>query len=171
MEKQPVSAQPLLSNGARGQKGATAVADAVESPRTAGFDLWEDAQPEKDVRCCSRCCGVSWRFGVVLVAALSVAAVGGFFLFSHRTICAGPSRPPSLFASHELSSFRITPCTEKPEPATGSKAIGKSSCGASPGCAHLVGECCPTKEGMLLACCSDDHAPPAPPPAPPSPPP
>ena len=38
MVKQPVSAQPLLSNGARGQKGATAVADAVESPRTAGFD-------------------------------------------------------------------------------------------------------------------------------------
>ena len=85
MEKQPVSAQPLLSNGARGQKGATAVADAVESPPTAGFDLWEDAQPEKDVRCCSRCCGVSWRFGVVLVAALSVAAVGGFFLSSRRT--------------------------------------------------------------------------------------
>ena len=83
MVKQPVSAQPLLSNGARGQKGATAVADAVKSPRTADFDLWEDAQPEKDVRCC----GVSWRCGVVvvLVAALSVAAVGGFFLSSHRT--------------------------------------------------------------------------------------
>ena len=81
MEKQPVSAQPLLSIGARGQKGATAVAHAVESPRTAGFDLWEDAQPEKGVRCC----GVSWRFGVVLVAALSVAAVGGFFLSSRRT--------------------------------------------------------------------------------------
>ena len=162
MEKQPVSAQPLLSNGARGQEGATAVADAVESPRTADFDLWEDAQPEKDVRCCV----VSWRFGVVLVAALSVAAVGGIFLFSHRTICAGPSRPPSLFASHHLSPFRIAPCTEVPEP-----AVGKPSCGANPGCAHLVGECCPTKEGMLLACCNDDHAPPAPPPAPPSPPP
>ena len=75
MEKQPVSAQPLLSSGARGQKGATAVADAVESPRTADFDLWEDAPPEKDARCC----------GVALVAALSVAAVGGFFLSSRRT--------------------------------------------------------------------------------------
>ena len=81
MEKQPVSAQPLLSSGARGQKGATAVADAVESPRTADFDLWEDAPPEKD----ARCCGVSRRCGVALVAALSVAAVGGFFLSSRRT--------------------------------------------------------------------------------------
>lgn len=81
MGKQPVSAQPLLSNSARGQKGATAVADAVESPRTANFDLWEDAPPEKD----AQCCGVSRRCGVALVAALSVAAVGGFFLFSHRT--------------------------------------------------------------------------------------
>ena len=81
MEKQPVSAQPLLSNGARGQKGATAVADAVESPRTADFDLWEDAPPEKD----ARCCGVSRRCGVALIAALSVAAVGGFFLSSRRT--------------------------------------------------------------------------------------
>ena len=52
MEKQPVSAQPLLSSGARGKKGATAVADAVESPLTADFDLWEDAPPEKDARCC-----------------------------------------------------------------------------------------------------------------------
>lgn len=81
MEKQPVSAQPLLSSGARGKKGATAVADAVESPRTADFDLWEDAPPEKD----ARCCGVSRRCGVALVAALSVAAVGGFFLSSRRT--------------------------------------------------------------------------------------
>ena len=37
MEKQPVSAQPLLSNGARGQKGATAVADGTAAVnRVAG---------------------------------------------------------------------------------------------------------------------------------------
>ena len=81
MEKQPVSAQPLLSKGARGKKGSTAVADTEESPRTANFDLWEDAPPEKD----TQCCGVSWRCGVALVVALSVAAVGGFFLLPHRT--------------------------------------------------------------------------------------
>ena len=37
MEKQKVSAQPLLSRGARGKKGATAVADTEESPRTAAM--------------------------------------------------------------------------------------------------------------------------------------
>ena len=35
----------------------------------------------------------------------------------------------------------------------------------------LVGDCCPTKEGLLLGCCSEDFAPPASPPAPPAPPP
>ena len=80
MEKKPVSAQPLLSKGARGKKGSTAVADTEESPRTANFDLWEDAPPEPD----TQCCGVSWRCGVALVLALGVAAVSGFYLLPLR---------------------------------------------------------------------------------------
>ena len=39
-----------------------------------------------------------------------------------------------------------------PEPATGGKGGDNGpSCSANPGCANLVGECCPTYEGMLLA--------------------
>ena len=59
-----------------------------------------------------------------------------------------------------------------PEPPTGGKGGDYGpSCQDNPGCANLVGECCPTIEGMLLGCCSDDNAPPLPPPAPPLPPP
>ena len=85
MEKQPVSAQPLLSKGARGKKGSTAVADTEESPRTANFDLWEDAPPEKD----TQCCGVSWRCGVALRRPI----------FSHpSTYLLPPTYPWSAFS-------------------------------------------------------------------------
>ena len=49
----------------------------------------------------------------------------------------------------------------RPPPAT-----GETACSAHPGCSGrgLIGDCCPTAEGMLLGCCSEDYAPPAPPP-------
>ena len=73
----------------------------------------------------------------------------------------------------ETQKFRqCLPITEVPEPPTGGKGGDYGpSCQDNPGCANLVGECCPTIEGMLLGCCSDDNAPPLPPPAPPLPPP
>jgi len=45
-------------------------------------------------------------------------------------------------------------------------AVGEAACSAHPGCSgrHLEGDCCPTTEGMLLGCCTEDAAPPAPPP-------
>jgi len=47
-------------------------------------------------------------------------------------------------------------------PADGDRRV----CSAYPGCLgrELSGDCCPTKEGMVLGCCYEDHAPPAPPP-------
>ncbi len=53
-----------------------------------------------------------------------------------------------------------------PAPLAGAPRGGGGACSAHPGCSGrgLSGDCCPTKEGMLLGCCSDATAPPAPPP-------
>lgn len=80
METKPASAQPLLSKGVRAAtKGSTAV---DESPSVAEFDLWEDNTPPNP-DCCKQRCGVPWRCGVALIAALSIAAVGCFYLSPH----------------------------------------------------------------------------------------
>jgi len=80
METKPASAQPLLSKGVRAvTKGSTAV---DESPSVAEFDLWEDNTPPNP-DCCKQRCGVPWRCGVALIAALSIAAVGCFYLSPH----------------------------------------------------------------------------------------
>ena len=73
--------------------------------------------------------------------------------------------------------LKCLPASSVPWPETTGKALAGAACSANPGCAglaggtSLIGDCCPTTEGMLLGCCSDSHAPPAPPPEAPAPPP
>ena len=64
-----------------------------------------------------------------------------------------PNQAPGAPGWAETQKFRqCLPKTLVPEPATGGKGGDNGpSCSANPGCANLVGECCPTYEGMLLA--------------------
>jgi len=79
---------------------------------------------------------------------------------------ANPFAPPATtvpdpHTSRNRACLPKSSTAPRPSPDTGS-----ASCSAHPGCSgrHLTGDCCPTKEGMLLGCCSDASAPPAPPP-------
>lgn len=83
---------------------------------------------------------------------------------------------PDPSGSKTSKHLHCLPASSVPWPVTttGSGA----TCAANPGCAGLaggtgglIGDCCPTTEGMMLGCCSDLRAPPAPPPEAPAPPP
>ena len=82
---------------------------------------------------------------------------------------ANPFAPPDRTVPdpHGAANRQCLPkAAMAPEQTPSRTGGGDGACSAHPGCAglHLTGECCPTKEGMQLGCCSDAAAPPAPPP-------
>jgi len=83
---------------------------------------------------------------------------------------ANPFAPPAKTVPdpqrYEALSHTCLPGGKAPAPIPNATEGGGAVCSAHPACAgrHLEGDCCPTEEGFLLGCCSEDSAPPAPPP-------
>lgn len=75
-----------------------------------------------------------------------------------QTPTQGPNQVPTKTdrpTAYPAFAPTISPTTSTPEEST--------TCAANPGCQGLTGECCPTVDGSLLACCLAQPSPPSPP--------
>ena len=80
---------------------------------------------------------------------------------------ANPFAPPATTVPDpEDSGSRTCLPSSSKMPRSSPASDNGAACSAYPGCVgrRLSGDCCPTEEGMLLGCCSEDFAPPASPP-------
>lgn len=118
------------------------------------------------------------KYAVAAVPILLAALIMGFFTFyllrnfSHLYPARGgepvikrePSHTTTVTAEDyhgedqnnavKTPEIHHRPLTDDDEKPIRSKTEGSSSCSAHPNCSHLIGDCCPSANGVMLDCCN-----------------